>query len=113
LRWLAASGNENQTNRPKKLTRKAIFPTKARSILFGKGAHMKHAEIPDVTTRDHLLTFEQVGLRLGVVTNYARRLADNGLLPKVKIGRRCVRIPSSAVEEFIAKRTVSTKGRAA
>lgn len=57
-----------------------------------------------------LLTFEQVGQRLGVVTSYARRLADSGVLPKVKIGRRCVRVPSSAVEEFIAKRTISAKG---
>ena len=74
---------------------------------------MKQTKIPNSTPQSPLLTFEQVGLRLGVVTNYARRLADNGVLPKVKIGRRCVRVPASAVEEFIAKRTVSAKGGAA
>lgn len=62
---------------------------------------------------DCLLSPEMLAVKLGISTKHARTLMSNGTLPKVRLGRRCVRTPIEAVEEFIARRTIAAQeGRA-
>lgn len=58
---------------------------------------------------DHLLSPESLAAKLDCSVKHARALMANGILPKIRLGRRCVRTSAAAVEEFIARRTVSSK----
>jgi excisionase family DNA binding protein len=51
------------------------------------------------------LSVEQVAELLGTTVRFPRRLIEERRIRYVKVGRH-VRIPVSAVEEFIASRTV-------
>ncbi|WP_062431319.1 excisionase family DNA-binding protein [Herbidospora daliensis] len=66
--------------------------------------------------RDNLLTVDQVAARLNTSTRFPRRLIAERRITFVRIGRS-VRIPESALEEFIRAGLVepiaTRKGRAA
>lgn len=54
---------------------------------------------------ERLLTVEQVAERLGTTVRFPRRLVEERRITFVKVGRH-VRIPESAVRDFIAANTV-------
>ncbi|MGX1476268.1 UNVERIFIED_CONTAM: excisionase family DNA binding protein [Streptomyces canus] len=54
---------------------------------------------------DRYLSVDQVAELLGTTTRFPRRLIEERRIRYVKLGRH-VRIPESAVEEFIQSRTV-------
>jgi excisionase family DNA binding protein len=54
---------------------------------------------------DRYLSVDQVAELLGTTTRFPRRLIEERRIRYVKVGRH-VRIPESAVEEYIAARTV-------
>jgi len=51
--------------------------------------------------KEELLTINQTAERIGVTTMTIQRYLKAGLLPKIKIGSRLVRIPKSAVDEML------------
>lgn len=53
-----------------------------------------------------LLTIPQAAKEMAISAYTAGRLARNGVLPRVVIGKRIVRIPEQAVSEFIKQRTI-------
>ena len=63
---------------------------------------------------DKLLTVEEVALIIGTSVRYPRRLIAERRIRFVRVGGRKVRIPESALAEFIAAGTVEplTKRRA-
>jgi excisionase family DNA binding protein len=61
-----------------------------------------------VTVKDRLLTVEQVAERLGTTVRFPRRLIEERRITFVKLGRH-VRIPESALDAFIAARTVQPR----
>ena len=63
-----------------------------------------------ITTKGCLLSPETLAAKLGTSIKYARSLMANGTLPKIRLGRRCVRTTTEAVDAFIARRTIGTKG---
>ncbi|MDH6628350.1 excisionase family DNA binding protein [Streptomyces sp. LBL] len=54
---------------------------------------------------DRYLSVDQVAELLGTTTRFPRRLIEERRIRYVKVGRH-VRIPESAVEEFVQSRTV-------
>ena len=62
---------------------------------------------------DCLLSPEKLANKLDCSIKHARALMANGTLPKIRLGRRCVRTTAAAVEAFIARRTIAVKGGAA
>ncbi|MFE4952592.1 helix-turn-helix domain-containing protein [Streptomyces sp. NPDC056653] len=58
-------------------------------------------------TADHLLTVEEAAERLGTGVRFIRRLIQERRIRYVKLGKP-VRIPSSAIDTYIAERTVPT-----
>ncbi|MFJ9588907.1 excisionase family DNA-binding protein [Streptomyces acidicola] len=54
---------------------------------------------------ERYLTVDQVADRLGTAVRFPRRLIEERRITYVKVGRH-VRIPESAVREFIAANTV-------
>ncbi|MCM3297245.1 excisionase family DNA-binding protein [Streptomyces pseudogriseolus] len=54
---------------------------------------------------ERLLTVDQVAERLGTGVRFARRLVEERRIRYVKVGRH-VRIPESAVREYLAAHTV-------
>ena len=54
---------------------------------------------------DRYLSVDQVAELLGTTTRFPRRLIEERRIRYVKVGRH-VRIPESAVEEYITARTV-------
>ncbi|MDT9699789.1 excisionase family DNA-binding protein [Streptomyces sp. P17] len=70
-------------------------------------------------TTDRYLSVDQVAELLGTTARFPRRLIEERRIRYVKVGRH-IRIPKSAVEEFIRTRTVeplrrprTRRGRAA
>ena len=61
-------------------------------------------------TTGHLLSPESAAAKLDCSIKYIRSLMMRGTLPKVKLGRRCVRTTADAVDAFIQRRTISAKG---
>mgnify|MGYP001317448260 CR=1 FL=1 len=57
------------------------------------------APLPDIA-KDRLLTVDQVAARLSTSTRFPRRLIAERRITFVRVGRK-VRIPESALEEFI------------
>lgn len=57
-----------------------------------------------------LLSPEKLAAKLGTSVKYARSLMANGTLPKIRLGRRCVRTTAEAVDALIARRTVKEVG---
>ncbi|MCD9880688.1 excisionase family DNA-binding protein [Streptomyces sp. NPDC001107] len=55
--------------------------------------------------KDRYLSVDQVAELLGTTTRFPRRLIEERRIRYVKVGRH-VRIPESAVEDFISSRTV-------
>ncbi|MEU1269834.1 excisionase family DNA-binding protein [Streptomyces sp. NPDC005799] len=55
--------------------------------------------------KDRYLSVDQVAELLGTTARFPRRLIEERRIRYVKVGRH-VRIPESAVEEFIQARTV-------
>ncbi|MFF4664667.1 helix-turn-helix domain-containing protein [Streptomyces sp. NPDC001282] len=58
-----------------------------------------------MVTVDRLLTVEQVAERLGTGLRFPRRLIEERRITFVKVGRH-VRIPESAVDEYVSAHTV-------
>ncbi|MFI8004010.1 helix-turn-helix domain-containing protein [Streptomyces sp. NPDC086010] len=58
-----------------------------------------------MVTVDRLLTVGQVAERLGTGLRFPRRLIEERRIAFVKVGRH-VRIPESAVEEYVSAHTV-------
>ncbi|WP_416970460.1 excisionase family DNA-binding protein [Streptomyces sp. 4F14] len=54
---------------------------------------------------DRYLSVDQVAELLGTTTRFPRRLIEERRIRYVKVGRH-VRIPASAVEEYVKARTV-------
>ncbi|MFD5217041.1 helix-turn-helix domain-containing protein [Streptomyces tendae] len=54
---------------------------------------------------ERLLTVDQVAERLGTGVRFARRLVEERRIRYVKVGRH-VRIPESAVHDYLAAHTV-------
>lgn len=54
---------------------------------------------------ERLLTVDQVAERLGTGVRFARRLVEERRIRYVKVGRH-VRIPESAVSDYLAAHTV-------
>jgi excisionase family DNA binding protein len=63
-----------------------------------------------VNSTERLLTLDQVAVRLNVKPRFARRLVDERRIGFVHVGR-FVRIPESAVAEFIAAGLVEPRRR--
>lgn len=61
-----------------------------------------------MTVKERLLTVEQVAERLGTTVRFPRRLIEERRITFVKLGRH-VRIPESALDAFIAARTVQPR----
>ncbi|MET8247284.1 excisionase family DNA-binding protein [Streptomyces sp. NPDC005202] len=59
---------------------------------------------------DRYLSVDQVAELLGTTARFPRRLIEERRIRYVKVGRH-VRIPVSAVEEFIASHTVEPRRR--
>lgn len=57
-----------------------------------------------------LLTVDEVAARLKVRPRYVYQMTSSGLLPKVYIGRY-LRVPASAVADYIAAHTVNAVKR--
>jgi excisionase family DNA binding protein len=55
---------------------------------------------------DRLLTVDEAAARLGTTTRFPRRLIEERRITFVKIGRH-VRIPESAIQEFVTAHTVA------
>ena len=67
----------------------------------------------DSSTVDRLLTVKEASERLGTTERFPRRLIAEGRIDYVKLGsgrNGHVRIPESAVEEFIRAGTVKATG---
>ena len=62
-----------------------------------------------MSTQDVLLTVEQAATRLGTTERFPRRLIAERRIRFVRLGRH-VRIPASAVEQFIKEGTVEPFG---
>ncbi|MFF9397701.1 helix-turn-helix domain-containing protein [Streptomyces sp. NPDC014744] len=58
-----------------------------------------------MVTVDRLLTVDQVADRLGTGLRFPRRLIEERRITFVKVGRH-VRIPESAVDEYVSAHTV-------
>ncbi|MCF2126790.1 helix-turn-helix domain-containing protein [Streptomyces sp. BB1-1-1] len=58
-----------------------------------------------MVTVDRLLTVDQVAERLGTGVRFPRRLIEERRITFVKVGRH-VRIPETAVEEYVSANTV-------
>ncbi|MER6272056.1 helix-turn-helix domain-containing protein [Streptomyces sp900105755] len=58
-----------------------------------------------MVTVDRLLTVDQVAERLGTGLRFPRRLIEERRITFVKVGRH-VRIPESAVDEYVSSHTV-------
>ncbi|BDD73170.1 helix-turn-helix domain-containing protein [Streptomyces violaceoruber] len=58
-----------------------------------------------MVTMERLLTVDQVAERLGTGVRFARRLIEERRIRYVKVGRH-VRIPESAVHDYLAAHTV-------
>ncbi|MFF4177781.1 helix-turn-helix domain-containing protein [Streptomyces sp. NPDC001750] len=58
-----------------------------------------------MVTVDRLLTVDQVAERLGTGLRFPRRLIEERRITFVKVGRH-VRIPESAVNEYVSAHTV-------
>jgi excisionase family DNA binding protein len=61
----------------------------------------------EMQQHDRLLTVEEAAEVLGTGVRFTRRLVAERRIPFVKVGRH-VRIPTTALREFIAAATVST-----
>lgn len=48
-------------------------------------------------------TYEQFAARLNVSKRFLQQLCANGVIPTVKLGRRCVRIPVKRALEILRK----------
>lgn len=59
-----------------------------------------------VSTMDRLLTVKEAAARLGTTERFPRRLIAERRIRFVKLGGHHVRIPESALAEFIATSTV-------
>jgi excisionase family DNA binding protein len=59
---------------------------------------------------ERLLTVQQVAEALGTTVRFPRRLIEERRITFVKVGRH-VRIPESAVAEYVAANTVPRVGR--
>jgi len=57
-----------------------------------------------------LLSPETLAEKLDCSIKHARALMANGTLPKIRLGRRCVRTTAEAVNELIERRTIAAKG---
>jgi excisionase family DNA binding protein len=60
---------------------------------------------------DKLLSVDEAAAALGTSARFPRRLIAERRIRFVRVGRH-VRIPQSAVEEYIAERTVAPRERA-
>jgi excisionase family DNA binding protein len=58
---------------------------------------------------DRLLSVREAALRLGVREGTMRAWLSERRLPRVYLGRRCIRIPERAVEAFIQTGTVPAR----
>jgi excisionase family DNA binding protein len=79
-----------------------------------RGRNKEGPTLPDVT-RDKLLTVKQAAERLNTSVRFPRRLIAERRITFVRVGRN-VRIPESALDEFIRAGVVAPiahKGRAA
>lgn len=71
---------------------------------------MKTPIAPDAPiTNPDLLSAESLSKRLDCSLKHARSLIRKGILPRVVLGRRCVRTPAAAVDAFVARRTVTAQ----
>ncbi|MFJ8652143.1 helix-turn-helix domain-containing protein [Streptomyces rochei] len=61
---------------------------------------------------ERYLNVDQVAELLGTTVRFPRRLIEERRITYVKVGRH-VRIPESAVREYIAANTVQPRGRGA
>lgn len=61
-----------------------------------------------MTVADRLLTVEQAAERLGTTVRFPRRLVEERRITFVKLGRH-VRIPESALDEFVRANTVQPR----
>ena len=59
---------------------------------------------------DRLLSLPVVAGRLGMSARHVKRLAHDGVLPPVRLGRRCVRYRESDVARLIVDGLPSTGG---
>lgn len=57
---------------------------------------------PPTTPTPDVLTAPEVAARLGISTRRAYALIQRGYLPRVKMGRRAVRVPRRAFEHWLA-----------
>lgn len=57
------------------------------------------------------LSLDDVAARLGVSVKTARRRVADGTLPAVRIGRRLIRVPASALESVGRPLTVAKAAR--
>ena len=65
--------------------------------------------IPLTDATGCLISPENLAAKLDCSVKHARALMANGTLPKIRLGRRCVRTTAEAVEAFIARRTIAGK----
>jgi len=61
----------------------------------------------DIQSPPELLSAESLAKMLDCSIKHARDLISNGTLPKIRLGRRCVRTTQAAVNAFIQRRTVT------
>lgn len=61
-----------------------------------------------MTVKDRLLTVEEAAEQLGTTVRFPRRLIEERRITFVKLGRH-VRIPESALDDFVAARTVPAR----
>jgi predicted DNA-binding transcriptional regulator AlpA len=58
-----------------------------------------------------LLSAESLAAKLDCSLKHARNLIANGTLPKIKLGRRCVRTTLAAADAMIKRRTVTAAAK--
>ena len=54
-------------------------------------------------------TARRIGGQPPVSVRFVEELIARGILPKVKLSHKVVRIPAEAVEKFIASRTIASR----
>lgn len=62
---------------------------------------------PHHSSVDELLTVQQVAARLQVSVRTVRRWISSGLLPRSRLGARCVRVSTSDLAVFVARSRAS------
>lgn len=56
--------------------------------------------MPDTTTQQHIMvTVEEAGRLLGIKRWRAYALVNAGVIPSVRLGERCIRVPVDALRE--------------